>query len=218
MRLRSVARRCLRAVPPAHQWLNARRARREARLLDPAKPETIPLLVYQMGKVGSSTVVRSLRGCAELRRRVLPVHFLVPVQIEASKAYRRRVSGSGRGGYVHALGAALGARFEEVGDHARVPVISLVRDPIAREVSSVFQTSGLLRAALRDESGQLDPESALAFLAERFVGPDPCGYAEQWFDQELAVAFGVDVFAEPFDDARGYRILRSPRAAPIERV
>ena len=54
------------------------------------------------------------------------------------------------------------------------------------------------------QTPMLDPAAALAFLAERFVGPDPCGYAEQWFDQELAVAFGVDVFAEPFDDARGY--------------
>jgi hypothetical protein len=113
---------------------------------------------------------------------------------------------------VHALGAALGARLAEIGGRARVPVISLVRDPIAREVSSVFQTSGLFRAALRHESGQLDAESALAFLAERFVGPDPCGYAEQWFDRELAVAFGVDVFAQPFDHERGHCILRSPRA------
>ena len=55
-------------------------------------------------------------------------------------------------------------------------------------------------------------DAALELISERFAGADPCGYVEEWFDRELLKTFGVDVFATPFDFARGYTILRGERA------
>ena len=208
---RSAARSCIRAVPPAQAWLRRWQAQRAANQIDPARPDASPVLVYQMGKVGSSTVARTLRACPDLKRPVLSVHFMVPREIEAAKQYRRRVGGAAGVGNVLTLGAVVGNRIAAVGDRVCFPVVSLVRDPIAREISSVFQSSSLLGEALR-VGDRIDVDRASAFLTERFSAPDPCGYAEQWFDRELAVTFGIDVFDQPFDRDRGYTILRSRRA------
>ena len=208
---RSAARRCIHAVPPALAWLRRWQAKRAASQIDPAHKDANPVLVYQMGKVGSSTVARTLGACPSLHRPVLSVHFMVPSEIEAVKQYRRRIGGAARVSYFLMLGAAVGDRIAAVGDRVCLPVVSLVRDPIAREISSVFQSSALFGEALRD-GDRIDTDRALAFLGERFSGPDPCGYAEEWFDRELAVTFGIDVFDQPFDRERGYTILRSRRA------
>jgi hypothetical protein len=205
----SLARRALRAVPPLRSWLFRHRARREAARIDPARPGTVPVLVYQMGKVGSSTAVRSLSGCG---RRVLSVHFLVPEEIEASKAWRREVGGDTGAVSILCLGEALGARIAELGDRVRFPVVTLVRDPIAREVSGLFQTAHLQQGVLYGQDGCVVADAALDFLADRFAGDAPCDYGERWFDRELQRTFGIDVFAAPFDTRRGYAILRSARA------
>ena len=192
---RSAARRCIHAVPPALAWLRRWQAQRAASQIDPARKDANPVLVYQMGKVGSSTVARTLRACPGLQRPVLSVHCMVPREIEAAKQYRRRVGGAAKVGYAVTLGAVLGDRIAAVGDRVHFPIVSLVRDPIAREISSVFQTSALFGEALR-VGGRIDVDRVSAFLTERFSAPDPCGYAEEWFDRELAVTFGIDVFDE----------------------
>ncbi|MGH0028376.1 MAG: hypothetical protein ACQGVC_01180, partial [Myxococcota bacterium] len=149
-----------------------------ARSIDPARPERLPVLVYQMGKVGSSSVLRTLEQAPEPARPVIAVHYLVPRELEAARAYYRR--GTGRSSpdrYTWMLGDAVGARLMQLGDRVRLPVVSLVRDPIAREVSSLFQDPRVFADRLRDAEGRIDVEGACAFLAERFAGPDPCGYA-----------------------------------------
>jgi len=110
------------------------------------------------------------------------------------------------------LAEALAARIAELGTSVRFPIVSLVRDPIAREVSSIFQDPRLFAGELCDARGRVDVARALDFLHARFEARDACAYAEQWFDQELAVSFGIDVFDEPFDRDRGYQLLRARRA------
>ena len=48
-----------------------------------------PLLLYQMGKVGSKTIQRSLRT-VELDRPVFHVHFLTPDRVEKTEKERRK--------------------------------------------------------------------------------------------------------------------------------
>jgi hypothetical protein len=75
----------VRRVPPLEYWWNHQRAARDARLLDPNGLGKPPVLVYQMAKVGSTTVVRSLQQ-ADPERVVLHVHFLSPEMLRGAGA------------------------------------------------------------------------------------------------------------------------------------
>lgn len=197
-------------VRSANAW---RRARRDAALLDPAHPERAPILVYQMAKVGSSTVTATLRALDPPRRPVLKVHYLSREGVQAERAWDRRRGGPLHLSYQGAIGLALGARLRQVGGHFQLPVVTLVRDPIAREVSGLFQLLPWLRdPKLLGPDGAPDPERLVAHLEERFESGEALGSAERWFDRELRQVFDVDVFGVPFPRDAGHSVIRGPSA------
>lgn len=206
--------RALWKLGPVRSLHNLRRARRDAALLDPRRPERAPVLVYQMAKVGSTTVQATLASLDPPRRPCIKVHFLSPEGVRRERALDRRVGGPAYWSYYGAIGVTLGARLRRVAGGVQLPVISLVRDPIAREVSGLFQSPDFAEVSLRDAAGRFDVDRVLAHLERHFLGEDPCAGAERWFDEELRRVFGVDVFAEPFPRDRGYAVLRN-RAARV---
>jgi hypothetical protein len=209
--LDSLAMAVVRRVPPLEYWWNQQRAARDARLLDPDGADTAPVLVYQMGKVGSSTVVRSLQQ-ADPEQVVLHVHFLSPEMLSGVGA--RHVQSKGYFGlpYDWHLGRALGERIEELDRSLQVQVVTLVRDPIAREVSGLFQNPEFASAELRDRHGRYDVERTVEFLENTLCAADTCDYVHNWFDRELRATFGIDVFAAPFPKQRGWTLLCNERA------
>lgn len=113
--------------------------------------------------------------------------------------------------YQGALSTLLGNRVRRCGGF-QLPVVSLVRDPIARQISGLFQSPDLASISLHDRSGRFDVDRVVTYLEEHFLTADPHHGADSWFDEELATVFGVDVFAHPFPRGRGYSILREKRA------
>ena len=72
MAFRNALRRRVPCLDAVHQSV---RARRRARAISARASAARPILVYQMGKVGSASVLRALEGtCPE--RPALHVHFL----------------------------------------------------------------------------------------------------------------------------------------------
>ncbi|MGH0030088.1 MAG: putative capsular polysaccharide synthesis family protein [Myxococcota bacterium] len=189
-----------------------RRARRDVASLDPTRPGQAPVLVYQMAKVGSSTVEATLRALDPPRRPCLKVHFLSEEGARRERAYDRQRGGPLYVSYYGALAVRLGARLRRLGGALRLPVISLVRDPIAREVSGLFQIPDFREVSLRDRDGALDPTRIVEYLEERLASGGAAGAAERWFDEELRRVFDVDVFAEPFPRERGWDVRRSRSA------
>ena len=86
-------RRALWKLRPIQSLYNLRRARRDAARLDPARPDRAPILVYQMSKVGSTTVHATLEALDPPRRPCLKVHFLSPDGARRERALDRRVGG-----------------------------------------------------------------------------------------------------------------------------
>lgn len=163
-------------------------------------------LVYQMGKVGSSTVYASLRR-ADLPGPLYKVHYL-------SDAGLAR----GRARYAQ-LPVQVPVPYEETTEHVRRllaerpelawKVVSLVREPIARDVSAYVQMVDVLHPAL--VAGPVPAVRRIARAAGvQFIGFDERrSYLCEWFDEELRAVFGVDVFAQPFDhDAGCLRVRR----------
>jgi len=201
----------VRRVPPLEYWWNQQRAARDARLLDPDCSDKPPVLVYQMAKVGSSTVARSLQQ-ADPEQAVLQVHFLSPEMLCGAGARHVRSKGYFGLPYDWHLGRALGERIEKLDRALQVQVVTLVRDPIAREVSGLFQNPEFASTELRDRHGRYDVERTVEFLENALCAADACDYVHNWFDRELRKTFGIDVFAAPFQKERGWTLLCNERA------
>ena len=176
----------------------------QIRLLDFAKNP--PVFIYQMGKVGSSTVYRSLKK-NKLSNPVFHVHFLtfsgiknaekshksiksepIPYHIQLSKLLRNKLNRS---------------------SNTKMKIITLVREPIGHEISGFFQNIKLLNANLIADNGRINNDKALSFLENKIKKyNNKTGYIDTWFDNEIKAVFNIDVFDHPFDHIKGFCIVR----------
>ena len=158
------------------------------------------LLVYQMGKVGSRSVAKSLKSAG-----LWPLHVhSLGGQTPAIRAdYRKRNAPYPYHMYLEGL--LRGCLSLGLG-RQRIKVVTLVRDPIAREISRAYQLAEW-------DGGSTDDAAAMAArLAERLSDPGALDDCYSWFDDEIKERLGVDVLAEDFDRARGYARLAGERA------
>ena len=161
-----------------------------------------------MGKVGSSTVLRTLEDALTADRPVLHTHFLQRDTLQRIRARDGASRGRLRVGATWALGAAVSRRLRAANPAPALDVVSLVRDPIARAVSALFQSPSLASdRSLVLADGRLDAKRAIAWLAETLERAGEIDYPERWLDGELRDGLGIDVFATPFDRERGHQIL-----------
>lgn len=175
-----------------------------------------PIVVLQMGKVGSSSVVKTLQDS-------LPGHFVHHVHFlsqpwlgNIEKLFEDAGKVAGR----HRLHAHVSAarylmnNFDD--DAAGKPklIVSLMRDPIARNISSFFQAFAQYYPEAnhnKNSSGSLD-----ALPTEELIEMFIEGFGEQrhrmpliWFDEHIKENFGLDIFAHDFDSERGFSILEN---------
>src|SRR5262245_22896629 len=148
---RALGKLALRTLPPLRPALNTWRARYETAELDTASA----VLVYQMGKVGSGSVMHALKAEAV---PAFHVHNLAPDQLARSGALHRNAFGRFDIDYTWYIGCALSRRIQAAPPGRRFRVITLVRDPIAREVSGIFQVPELYGTDLVDAERRFDVE------------------------------------------------------------
>lgn len=183
-------------------------------------PKRPPLLIYTMGKVGSLTVARSL-AASHPELSVYQIHWLDAERLQREEAIarraRRRHGVSIRPAYIW-RGQYLRRRLAEARGW---PVVTLVRDPVARNVSSFFQNLRVFygyraerELAAKGEARVLEELSRL--FEEEFVPEAKMAAVDasplSWFEIELEPALGIDVFAKPFPIAEGFGCYESPRA------
>lgn len=151
-----------------------------------------PVIVYQMAKVGSSAVVGALTrsGLA-----VYHVHRMSARHLEQLRAGR----------------AALEWRIPPIPVQDRVGldlydrviaprraarVVTLVRNPIARNLSSYFEHLDFIWNTANAHAAVPLDELCAGFL-QRYTHTEPL----TWFDDELQPVLGVDVYGVPFPAA-----------------
>lgn len=168
-----------------------------------------PVIVYQMGKVGSTTVYTTLQN-ADLPNPVYHVHFLshhgiknaqeylrskhisLPIHIQISKALRKKID------------KTKGIQYK---------IITVVREPISRDISDFFENIKWSYSHLIDENGNIRESDCLEFFQKMFLNYNELtDYTCTWFDRELKSAFKVDVYAHPFNHLDGFTIIRGENA------
>jgi hypothetical protein len=178
---------------------------------------SVPILVYQMGKVGSSSIrntmlllglhpVLHLHTFSPLREKsVDDVHVepeLVPTvarEIEHARSVFDQMGGWARLRLVlheHTNERRLARRLLRPG--APLKIITSVREPIAANVSMFFQllkwyTHGSYR---RD---RFSTDELIRLFFDRYS----CGRPLIWFDEEMKYNTGIDVYRNPFPSDRG---------------
>lgn len=130
------------------------------------------ILVYQPGKVASSSVYRRILNYGHY---ALHCHGLKDVR-------------SGKNNLSQLLSLKSGK------------IISLVREPIARQISTMWQNiSSVVRYSADADFSEIEQY----YFGEGFENTQ-----YEWFDREMKEVFGIDVFAYPFDVERGYIIIK----------
>jgi len=160
-------------------------------------PGVTPILVYQMAKVGSSSIAEALE---ERKLAVFHLHRMNREHLERMRAKRAELGWHLAPLPAHdVLGPILRERLVDRG--RSVKVITLVRDPIARNFSSYFEH--LDRIWHRQNAHESVP---MEELHRGFVERFPHEEALTWFDDELRPVFGVDVYEHPFPASGHLRI------------
>jgi len=175
-----------------------------------------PVINYQMGKVGSSTIQASLEAL-KLNHSIYHVHFLNPVRVKKIELQRKRHFRTEKYAYLRRpwLSEFL---YEEIQKKNRKwKIVSLARDPIARNISTFFENLEVSKKS--DESeykvnsdyygfnievsiNDLQPLIALFF--DRLEHDRPLHY----FDDEVNAVFGIDIYKTAFSQEAGYVICR----------
>lgn len=131
------------------------------------------ILIYQPGKVGSSSLYESLKRRGKY---VLHCHVLTGMEYGEDNLCKLL-------------------------SQKKVRIISLVREPVARQISVMWQNI----ANVNRYSERVDfQEIERYYFKEGFENDE-----FEWFPWQIENVFGIDIYEYPFDKEKGYGIIRS---------
>lgn len=143
-----------------------------------------PVIVFQMGKVGSRSICDSLDACNI--KPVFHVHRLnpaTPLPWQSERLYADIIR-SGR----------------------KAKVITLVREPVSRNISHFFRIMSVNR--ILDVAGGAQ-DISMEELYNNFIEKVTYHWTPLvWLDEELKPVLGVDIYATPFPKEKGYEIIK----------
>jgi hypothetical protein len=148
-----------------------------------------------MGKVGSSSIHDSLKRL-KLDRPIFHVHHFHPNSIQIRETLLREVFGSHES--VNRFGiyeANFVMKHVLQRPYKKLKIISLVRDPVARNLSSFFENHDIFipNCIQLYRAGRIGvPEITRQYL-EKFHEHT---YPLSWFDDEMKRVFGIDVYSD----------------------
>lgn len=145
-----------------------------------------PVLVYQMGKVASTSIYESLKRCYN----GIVIHTHIFDQSPRTDIYIREI------------------HKQTENTQVKPKIISLVREPIGRNVSAFFQNF------LRDTSISPSPDTTFpdTTLQNLFIAQyKGHNIPASWFDNHILKNFNIDVFSRAFPE-QGWDIYHSQRA------
>jgi len=167
-----------------------------------------PILIYQVGKVGSTSVYLSLRErCKNVD--LYHAHIISKEGEDFLKEWVGYITPSAV--FPEVLQARLiRSRYHRYSGDKRWKVISLIRDPVALNLSSFFQNIRKFFPDFRDEHYMDD--SGAEKLLQCFYNEYPHDLPETWFKQEIGGFLGIDIYKKVFDHKQGYILYEGEKA------
>lgn len=165
-----------------------------------------PVLVFQMGRVGSRTIVESLARHDKAPETIHHLHHLQGLEAIQETLGPPTATNQPQRTY---LSRAIAIRDRLLDDDRRWGVITMVRDPVARNLSMFFYR-------MRDDrpdthrrltAGELGVEELTHEFLENFPHAEP----QRWVEEQLLGFFGIDILDHEFPRADGSLILGHDR-------
>lgn len=152
------------------------------------------VLIWQPGKVGSSSIAKSLE---KINIQYIQLHCLgfgnwLNPQIHNSYGIQHYWKKNP-------------IEKMDLHDSHKIKIITLVRDPIGRSIADYFEGLGT-EYIKHDNTNSNIYQSIKDFLKnEAEVGE--YGYIFEWFNHEIKEFFGIDIYKYDFDREKGYQII-----------
>ena len=161
-----------------------------------------PVLIYQNGKVGSLTISQSLKKM-DIRNAHIHRFFFeneVVGELLLGKEYEEFIRDSNffkinSTEYVKLIKDKIKGK----------KIITVVRDPVAVDLSTVFQWIGSGESDVFFSKRLKQGISFVQAVSELMIKIQNRMF--DWFDEELREASGINIFDYPFDKKKGYSII-----------
>ncbi|WP_413167435.1 putative capsular polysaccharide synthesis family protein [Capilliphycus salinus ALCB114379] len=171
------------------------------------QPYQGPIAVYQMGKVGSESIVFSLKRLG-IPNDIYHIHVLYPENLKLSIQQRQ------------ALNLPLTLQMEhsqalreylDRGGAEKLRVITAVREPVSQLISSIFQNIQDEHPDFIDAEGNWKLNPIKDFVVRSVLNYDNRAKWQNcnWFDYEFKPALNLDVYQEEFNKRDGYAVLET---------
>ena len=153
------------------------------------------VLIWQPGKVGSSSIARSLE---EARIHYIHLHCLAFgnwLRPEIHNSYG-----------IQQYWQKKPIEKLNLFNSEKIKVISLVRDPVGRGVADYFEGLGTEYIKYDETDFNIYQHINDFLVKETEVGE--YGYIFEWFNQEIKEFLGIDIYKYDFNRKKGYQIIR----------
>jgi len=146
-----------------------------------------PVIVWTMGKVGSLSVYQAVKVA---RLEALHPHYC---DAETLERMGKRIG--------HDMPVIKHGRDSAAVIAAATPkkpalIITMVRTPIERNISSYFHNQEYINVTTQD----------VGEMTRHFIKSYPHKVAVDWLDANLKKVIGLDVYEEPFNKRQGFRV------------
>jgi len=181
-----------------------------------------PLLILQMGKVGSSSILAGLKTRI-VDRPVYHTHFLSRERTAETERMRKKYFRTELHQFVTREWRSqfLLHTFETHKDNRVWKLVTLTREPIGRNISAFFQH---LRVTPGESDGEFEISSDHYKIDSMIVSVDDTSTLNElffdrtrhdsplrFFDREIRDIFGIDVIGSGFPIEKGYEIYKANR-------
>lgn len=161
-----------------------------------------PIAVYQMGKVGSETIVTSLQKSKSIAP-IYHVHILAHKNINiALNNYQQKQQPL----TLQLENSKILREYLDRHDRPSLNIITAVREPISQFISAFFQNIEFSHPHLLDSQGNGRRDAIYNFLTNRLSNYKAgTAWNCNWFDNDFNPALGMDVYQYDFDRNIGYK-------------
>lgn len=150
-----------------------------------------PVVVHTMGRVGSFTIATSIAHLGLFE--TFHTHFL---DSKSVANLRKRMENRSRP-WPESIEAAIAVSETVLPESQQIKMITLVRDPVARNISACF--AGFTEQSEAGDESPLDREKVKQIF-DSFFHERPA----RWFENEFHSALGIDLLAIPFPKEQGF--------------
>ena len=182
-----------------------------------------PILILQMGKVGSKSIQAGLEA-ASRGRPIYHAHFLSVERTARTEQQRKKFFRTARQSYLQRpwLNQFLLNAYRNGKAKGRWKIVTLTREPVGRNISAFFENlhvmplEGASKFVISSDYYEIEPLEVavddIDTLRELFLSRATHDSPLKFFDREIKDIFGIDVLATGFSRDEGYQVYAGERA------